>query len=88
MRFRLGSNLGGSSRSASLRPQYWEIYKFKEVVGISTLFMLVDMLGGVFSDLSLAFKDNFDVVAGVSYSLVVVCPRPSIMELRFPECGN
>ena len=50
--------------------------------------MLVDMLGGVFSDLSLAFKDNFDVVAGVSYSLVVVCPRPAIMKLSFPECGN
>ena len=54
------------------RPQYWEIYKFKEVIGISVLFMLVDMLGGVFSDLSLAFKDSFDVVAGVAYSLVVV----------------
>ena len=30
------------------------------------------MLGGVFSDLSLAFKDSFDAVAGVAYSLVVV----------------
>ena len=26
----------------------------------------------MFSDLSLAFKDSFDVVAGVAYSLVVV----------------
>ena len=34
--------------------------------------MLVDMMGGVFSDLSLAFKARFDVVAGVAYSLVVV----------------
>ncbi|KAI0654042.1 PQ loop repeat-domain-containing protein, partial [Cubamyces menziesii] len=56
----------------ALLPQYWEIYKYKEVIGISTLFMLVDMLGGVFSDLSLAFKEKFDVVAGVTYSLVVV----------------
>ncbi|KAI0731363.1 PQ loop repeat-domain-containing protein [Earliella scabrosa] len=54
------------------RPQYYEIYKYKEVVGISILFMLIDMAGGVFSDLSLAFKEEFDVVAGVTYSLVVV----------------
>ena len=53
-------------------PQYYEIYKHKEVIGISILFMLVDMMGGVFSDLSLAFKAQFDVVAGITYSLVVV----------------
>ena len=35
--------------------------------------MSVDLLGGVFNDLSLAFKADFDVVAGVTYSLVVVC---------------
>lgn len=34
--------------------------------------MSVDLLGGVFNDLSLAFKDEFDIVAGVTYSLVVV----------------
>ncbi|KAI0642121.1 PQ loop repeat-domain-containing protein [Trametes meyenii] len=56
----------------ALIPQYWEIYIRKEVVGLSVLFILVDMLGGVFSDLSLAFKEEFDVVAGVTYSLVVV----------------
>ncbi|KAJ6463688.1 PQ loop repeat-domain-containing protein [Mycena vitilis] len=58
--------------SLALFPQYVEIWRHREVVGISLLFMLVDMLGGVFSDLSLAFKDNFDAVAGVTYSLVVV----------------
>ncbi|KAH9852645.1 PQ loop repeat-domain-containing protein [Lenzites betulinus] len=57
--------------SLALLPQYWEIYKYKEVIGISVLFMLVDMLGGVFSDLSLAFKEEFDIIAGVTYSLVV-----------------
>lgn len=36
--------------------------------------MAIDLLGGVFSDLSLAFKAHFDVVAGVTYSLVVVLP--------------
>ena len=34
--------------------------------------MLIDMAGGVFSDLSLVFKSKFDVIAGVAYSLVVV----------------
>ncbi|KAM5534639.1 hypothetical protein V8D89_011651 [Ganoderma adspersum] len=58
--------------SGGLLPQYYEIYKYKEVVGVSLMFMFVDMMGGVFSDLSLAFKDHFDIVAGVAYSLVVV----------------
>ena len=53
-------------------PQYYEIYKYKEVIGISILFISVDLLGGVFNDLSLVFKESFDVVAGVTYSLVVV----------------
>lgn len=34
--------------------------------------MTIDLLGGVFSDLSLVFKPRFDVIAGVAYSLVVV----------------
>ncbi len=40
------------------------------------------MMGGVFSDLSLAFKESFDIVAGVTYSLVVVCP-PSYLASSF-----
>ncbi len=74
--------------TAGLLPQFYEIYKYKEVIGISKLFMLVDLLGGttpsnshipkidtvlgVFSLLSLVFRDTFDVLAGVAYSLVVV----------------
>ncbi|EIW59792.1 uncharacterized protein TRAVEDRAFT_28795 [Trametes versicolor FP-101664 SS1] len=58
--------------SGALLPQYYEIYKHKEVIGISLIFMSVDLLGGVFNDLSLAFKDEFDIVAGVTYSLVVL----------------
>ena len=53
-------------------PQYYEIYKYREVKGISIPFMTIDLLGGVFSDLSLIFKPKFDVIAGVAYSLVVV----------------
>ncbi|KAI0924063.1 hypothetical protein AcW1_006845 [Taiwanofungus camphoratus] len=58
--------------AVALLPQYYEIYRHREVIGISVLFMAIDLLGGVFSDLSLAFKAHFDVVAGVTYSLVVV----------------
>ena len=58
--------------SIALLPQYWEIYKFKEVVGVSMTFLLIDILGGVFNNLSLAFKEKFDVVASMSYTLVIV----------------
>ncbi|CAL1705901.1 unnamed protein product [Somion occarium] len=57
--------------SIALLPQYYEIYKHREVIGISILFMLVDLMGGVFSILSLVFKAEFDVIAAVTYSLVV-----------------
>ena len=42
------------------------------MIGISVTFMFVDLLGGVFSDLSLAFKPKFDVIASVTYSVVIV----------------
>ncbi|KAI0083937.1 PQ loop repeat-domain-containing protein [Irpex rosettiformis] len=58
--------------SLALFPQYYEIYNHREVIGISIPFMIIDLLGGVFSVLSLAFKSNFDIIAGVAYSLVVV----------------
>ncbi|KZT03515.1 uncharacterized protein LAESUDRAFT_704493 [Laetiporus sulphureus 93-53] len=56
--------------SLALLPQYYEIYQLREVIGISIPFMTIDMLGEVFSNLSLAFKSSFDVVAGVTYSIV------------------
>lgn len=58
--------------TVALVPQYYEIYKRKEVIGISITFMVVDLLGGVFCTLSLVFKKKFDVLAGVMYSLVIV----------------
>ena len=63
------------------RPQYYEIWKRKEVVGISVPFMTIDMLGGVFNDLSLAFKENFIVLASITYTLVVVSARSSLARL-------
>ncbi|THH18043.1 hypothetical protein EW146_g2866 [Bondarzewia mesenterica] len=51
---------------------YLEIHKHRAVIGISITFMSIDLLGGIFSDLSLVFKPKFDVIAGVAYSLVIV----------------
>ncbi|KAH6916011.1 hypothetical protein BKA70DRAFT_1093140, partial [Coprinopsis sp. MPI-PUGE-AT-0042] len=62
--------------AVALFPQYWEIYKLQAVVGISLLFLMIDILGGVFFDLSLVFKEEFDVIAGVQYSVVVVSLFP------------
>lgn len=57
---------------AGLMPEYWEIYKHKAVVGISVLFMVVDILGGLFSGVSLFFRDELDYTALAQYMLVVV----------------
>jgi len=58
--------------AAGLLPQYMEIIKRKEVIGISLTFLTVDILGGLFSDLSLAFRGRFDIIAAISYTLVIV----------------
>jgi len=58
--------------SVGLIPQYIEIYRLQEVTGISMVFMGVDMAGAVFSLLSLAFRDHFDVTASITYLCVVV----------------
>jgi uncharacterized protein with PQ loop repeat len=58
--------------ATGLIPQYSEIIKRKEVVGISLVFLTIDILGGLFSDLSLIFRDHFDVVAAASYTAVIV----------------
>ncbi|KAJ7314425.1 PQ loop repeat-domain-containing protein, partial [Mycena albidolilacea] len=55
-----------------LVPQFVEIWRRREVVGISKLLLALDMLGGVCMDLSLAFKDRFNVVTGITYTLIVV----------------
>jgi len=58
--------------SVALFPQYYEIWRLDEVMGISISFMIVDLLGGVFSDLSLIFKADFDIIASITYTLVIV----------------
>ncbi|KAG8897169.1 hypothetical protein FRB99_008390, partial [Tulasnella sp. 403] len=58
--------------SGALIPQYIEIWKHKEVIGLSLAFMVIDLGGGVFCALSLIFKEHFDVLAAITYFAVVV----------------
>ena len=53
-------------------PQFIEIYKRKQVTGISITFLAIDISGGVFSLLSLIFKDKFDGIAAITYLGVIV----------------
>ena len=55
-----------------LVPQYYEIYRLREVKGISFVFLAVDCSGGVFSLLSLVFKSYFDGIAAANYIGIVV----------------
>ncbi|TFK74939.1 hypothetical protein BDN72DRAFT_600522 [Pluteus cervinus] len=64
--------------SLALLPQYWEIFKHKEVIGISITFMIIDLLGGVFSVLSLVFKEKFDILAAISYTMAVVSAKGQV----------
>jgi PQ loop repeat len=53
-------------------PQFIEIYRLREVRGVSFLFMAFDIGGGGFSLLSLIFKTQFDGLAAGSYIAVIV----------------
>ena len=52
-------------------PQFYEIYKAQEVIGLSYLFLFMDSLGAVFSLVSLACKDVLDIIALVGYVAVL-----------------
>jgi len=58
--------------SVGLLPQYFEIWKLKEVIGVSILFLAIDISGGIFSILSLVFKPKFDGLASATYISVIV----------------
>ncbi|KAG8812690.1 NAD-dependent histone deacetylase sir2 [Serendipita sp. 399] len=58
--------------SVALIPQFIEIYRLREVRGISLLFLAVDISGGVFSMLSLGFKKHMDWVAAITYLGVII----------------
>jgi uncharacterized protein with PQ loop repeat len=53
-------------------PQFVEIYQAKTCHGISPIFILLDILGGVFSIISLVFHPPpFDIVSSLSYAGVI-----------------
>lgn len=55
-----------------LMPQFYEIWRLKEVSGISTSFMIIDGLGGLFSALSLVFKESIDPLLAFSYISIII----------------
>ncbi|CAO1638847.1 unnamed protein product [Sympodiomycopsis kandeliae] len=57
---------------AGLFPQFWEIYKLKEVVGVSFVFLALDSSGALFSLLSLIFKPKFDGLAAANYIGILI----------------
>lgn len=60
-------------------PQYYEIYKHQEVIGISLGFLATDICGGTFSTLCLIFKEKFDVVSGITFGIVIVSPYVTLV---------
>ncbi|BGP53205.1 hypothetical protein JCM8202_002761 [Rhodotorula sphaerocarpa] len=53
-------------------PQFHEIWKAREVLGLSYIFLFMDSLGAVFSILSLAFKSEIDIIALIGYLAVLI----------------
>ncbi|KAK3836789.1 MAG: PQ loop repeat-domain-containing protein [Linnemannia gamsii] len=54
-------------------PQYVDILRHRSVVGVSMVFIAGDASGSVFSIISLALRDKFDLLAAMNYILVLVC---------------
>ncbi|KAF8983027.1 hypothetical protein BGZ46_000107 [Entomortierella lignicola] len=54
-------------------PQYFDIYRDKSVVGVSMAFIAADAMGAIFSILSLCFSDTLDILATLTYVMVLVC---------------
>ncbi|GAA5873452.1 hypothetical protein JCM16303_001127 [Sporobolomyces ruberrimus] len=58
--------------AAGFFPQFWQIWKDREVIGLSYTFLAMDTIGAVFSILSLAFKTHLDGIAFAGYLVVIV----------------
>ncbi|OBT65395.1 hypothetical protein VE03_06030 [Pseudogymnoascus sp. 23342-1-I1] len=59
--------------AVGLLPPYYEIWKRRgRVVGISLWFILIDLLGAVFSLMALVAQNEFDVLGGVLYIAVII----------------
>lgn len=58
-------------------------------VGMSNFFLLLDILGGVFSTISLAFDHTFDYVASITYLVVVFLDVVLVlMKILYYVCGT
>ncbi|GAM26238.1 hypothetical protein SAMD00019534_094130 [Acytostelium subglobosum LB1] len=51
-------------------PQLMVVYRAKSGMGISKLFIVLDMLGGIFAIISLGFRQPFDYLAMLTYVVV------------------
>ena len=60
--------------NVGLVPQFYEIYKLRDVVGVSYTFLAIDTAGAVFSFASLFFDNggSINVLAAVSYGLLIL----------------
>ncbi|KAF9917592.1 hypothetical protein BX616_000530 [Lobosporangium transversale] len=54
-------------------PQYIDILRLRSVVSVSMVFIGADASGSVFSLISLALRDTFDLLAALNYVIVFVC---------------
>ncbi|KAG0365706.1 PQ loop repeat-domain-containing protein [Gamsiella multidivaricata] len=54
-------------------PQYVNFLQHHTVQGVSMVFISADAAGSVFSLISLAFREAFDLLAALNYVIVLVC---------------
>ncbi|KAJ1902168.1 hypothetical protein LPJ66_000257 [Kickxella alabastrina] len=52
-------------------PEFYECFK-EQSVEMSNFFIMLDMMGGIFSTISLAFDYTFDYIASITYLIVIL----------------
>lgn len=69
----------------TVSPQFYKIYQLGEVVGFSFLFMAIDMVGALFSILSLLFRQKLDIPAVVRYYPPLKLASPTLDSCLTPK---
>lgn len=59
----LSARLSTTSRQLTPSPQFYEIYRLRQVKGISLILFCVDITGGTLSAFALFFREELDIVA-------------------------
>ncbi|KAF9354618.1 hypothetical protein BGX34_010900 [Mortierella sp. NVP85] len=54
-------------------PQYADFLRYQSVQSVSMLFITADASGSVFSLVSLALREEFDLLAALNYIIVFIC---------------